>query len=276
MTKIYIFLIFLLLPLALRSQEDIYIGKKYTLYSDALQEERIYWIHIPENYDQNETKTYPVIYLLDGDSFFHSLVGISKTLSSGKGRYLPPSIIVGVLNTDRTRDLTPTASAAGRDGKISPGATAQGGGSEIFNRFLTGELRMVIDSTYRTSGHNMLIGHSYAGLFTLNTFFHHTDLFDTYLAIDPSLWWDQGRLSKEAAALTKGKDFTGKSLYIGIASKKRTDRVDIHLDKTNYLLSEVLPQAENLRFYNKLFPEESHGTVPIPAIYDGIKQLFGK
>ena len=122
----------------------------------------------------------------------------------------------------------------------------------------------------------MLIGHSYAGLFTLNTFLRHTELFDTYLAVDPSLWWDQGKLSQEAAAWVEGKDFTGKSLYIGVASKKRTDRVDIHLNKVNHLLTEVLPQAKNLRFFYKSFPEENHGTVAIPGIYDGIKQLFGK
>ena len=197
---------------------------------------------------------YPVVYLLDGDSFFHSLVGIRKTLASGRGKYLPPCIIVGVLNTDRTRDFTPTASAAGRDGKISIDAIPQGGGSEAFSKFLTEELRPAIDSAYRTNGWNMLIGHSYAGLFTLNTFLRHTELF----------------------ALIEGKDFAGKSLYIGVASKKRTDRVDIHLDKVSYLLSEVLPQAENLRFFSKSFPDENHGTVAVPGIYDGIKQLFGK
>ena len=101
----------------------------------------------------------------------------------------------------------------------------------------------------------MLIGHSYAGLFTLNTFLRHTELFDTYLAVDPSLWWDQGKLSQEAATWVEGKDFTGKSLYIGVASKKRTDRVDIHLNKVNHLLTEVLPQANNLRFFHKSFPE---------------------
>lgn len=185
-----------------------------------------------------------MIYLLDGDSFFHSLVGISKTFSTVRGKFLPQSIIIGVLNVDRTRDLTPTASAAGRDGKIAPGAIPQGGGSETFSRFLTGELRAVIDSTYRTNGKNMLIGHSYAGLFTLNTFLRHTERFDTYLAVDPSLWWDQGKLAEEADALIEGKDFAGKSLYIGVASKKRTDRVDIHLNKVNHLLTEVLPQAE--------------------------------
>ena len=276
MNRIKILLIFLLLPLTLRSQGDIFIGKKQSLYSTALQENRNYWIHLPENYGQDTTQTYPVVYLLDGDSFFHSLVGISKTFSTVRGKFLPQSIIIGVLNVDRTRDLTPTASAAGRDGKIAPGTIPQGGGSETFSRFLTGELRAVIDSVYRTNGKNMLIGHSYAGLFTLNTFLRHTELFDMYLAVDPSLWWDQGKLSEEAETWIEGKDFTGKSLYIGVASKKRTDRVDIHLNKVNHLLTEVLPQAENLRFFSKSFPEENHGTVAIPGIYNGIKQLYGK
>ncbi len=276
MIKTYLLIICLLLPLTMRSQEDICIGKGYTLYSDVLQEERAYWVHLPESYGQDTTKTYPVIYLLDGKSFFHSLVGISKTLASGMGKYLPPSIIVGVLSTDRTRDFTPTPSAAERNGKIPPNAIPQGGGSEIFSRFLTEELRSAIDNAYRTNGENMLIGHSYAGLFTVNTFLHHTELFDTYLALDPSLWWDQGRLSEEAAELIEGKDFTRKSLYIGVASKKRTDRVDIHLNRVNHLLTEILPQAHNLRFFTRSFPEENHGTIAIPGMYDGIKQLFGK
>ncbi len=276
MTKVYIVLFFLLLPLIMRSQEEICIGKKHTLYSTVLQEERTYWVHLPENYQQEAAQNYPVIYLLDGDSYFHALVGIHKALASGRGKFMPPSIMVGILNTDRTRDLTPTASAAGRDGKVTPEAKQQGGGGKIFTTFLTEELRSVIDSTYRTNGQNMLIGHSYGGLFTLNTFLRHTQLFDVYLALDPSLWWDQGRLCKEAESLIQGKDFTGKSLYVGVATKKRTDRVDIHHNTVNYLLEEILPQAENLRYYSKSFPEENHGTVVIPGIYDGIKQLFGQ
>ena len=201
MSRTHILLIFLLLPLTLRSQEDICIGKELVLYSTVLQEERSYWIHLPEHYNMDTKQRYPVVYLLDGDSFFHSLVGIRKTLASGRGKYLPPCIIVGVLNSDRTRDFTPTASAAGRDGKISIDAIPQGGGSEAFSKFLTEELRPAIDSAYRTNGWNMLIGHSYAGLFTLNTFLRHTELFDTYLAVDPSLWWDQGRLVREAEAV---------------------------------------------------------------------------
>ena len=112
MIRIQFFLIFLLLPLTMRSQEDICIGKRYSLDSAFLQEERDYWIYLPQNYDRDTTQNYPVIYLLDGGSFFHSLVGISQTLSTVKGKYLPSCIIAGVISTDRTRDFTPTASAA--------------------------------------------------------------------------------------------------------------------------------------------------------------------
>lgn len=269
-------ILLLLLPLTMWSQEDICIGKKHTLYSDILQEERQYWVHLPESYGQDTTQTYQVIYLLDGDSFFHPLVGISKALGSGRGRSLPASIIVAILNTDRTRDLTPTASAAGRDGKIAPDAKLQGGGGETFSRFLTVELRNTIDSAYRTNGRNMLIGHSYGGLFTLNMFLKHTRLFDTYLALDPSLWWDQGRLATEAPALIEKTDFTGKSLYIGVATRPRPDRPNaVHLDR-NVLLSEILPQAKGLRFFSRSFPEENHGSIPVPGMYDGIKQLYAK
>lgn len=175
--------------------------------------------------------------------FFHSLVGISQTLSTVKGKYLPSCIIAGVISTDRTRDFTPTASAAGRSGKTSPGTIPQGGGSETFSRFLTEELRSVIDSTYRTNGLNMLIGHSYSGLFTVNTFLRHTELFDIYLALDPSLWWDQGKLAEEAASLIQGKDFTGKSLYIGVASQNGL---------TGWIFTSTRSTISYRRYYRKL------------------------
>lgn len=276
MTKIYVLAIFLLFPLYLCGQEDICIGKEYKMYSAVLQEERVYWVHLPKEYNLDETSTYPVVYLLDGESFFHSLVGICKTLTSGRGRYLPPSILVGVISTERARDFTPTASAAGRDGKIAVNSVSEGGGAEAFNSFLTSELRSAIETTYRTNGSNTLVGHSYAGLFTLNTFLCHTGLFDYYLAVDPSLWWDNGKLVEESNSLISGKDFSGKRLYIGFSTKKRTDRTDIHQLKVNAFLSEILPQAASLHFYSKSFPEENHGTVALPGIYDGIKQLFGK
>lgn len=267
-------LIFLLLPLTMWGQEDICIGKQFFIQSTVLNEERTYWVHVPDAYNRDKEHRFPVIYLLDGDSFFHSLVGMNKMFSRGKRKDMASFIIVGILNTDRTRDLTPTASAAGRDGKVLPDAIVQGGGGDLFARFLTEELRSVIDNSFRTNGKNMLVGHSFGGLFVLNTFLKYTDLFDTYLAVDPSLWWDEGRLAREAAGLIHGKDFTGKNLYIGLATKPRPDRININQREANTLFSEVLPQAQGLRFFYQSFPRETHGTVAVPGIYDGIRQLF--
>ena len=274
MNRNLIILLFLLTPLCLWSQEDICIGKQYTLDSKVLHEKRSYWVHLPDNYDKNSKETYPVIYLLDGDSFFKAMVGMTHVLCSGRGKRMPEHIIVGVLNTDRTRDLTPTASAAGRDGKISPGAAVEGGGSKNFSKFLTGELRHAVDSAFRTNGHNVLIGHSYGGLFTMYTFLNHPELFDTYIAIDPSLWWDQAKLAKSAGSLIAGKDFTGKNLFVGTATKKRTDRVITHFYDADHLLSTTLPQVKGLHYFLKDFPDDTHGTVAIPGFYYGLMQLF--
>lgn len=276
MTKKYLFLIFLLLPLHLWSQEDISIGKKYSIYSTILQEERDFWIHLPDNYNPADTLSYPVIYLLDGELFFHSLVGISKTISSSKNKFLPESIIVGVISKDRTKDMTPVASTIGRNGKSDFFETPQGGGSERFNQFLTEELRDKIQSEYKTNGKNTLVGHSYAGLFTLNTFLKHTVDFDKYIIIDPSLWWNGGSFMEEAKSIFSQKSFEGKDLYIAIASKERKDRDNTHVENAKLFFNTILPKAKNLFFVTKLFPEENHGTIGIPGIYDGLKQLYNK
>ena len=110
----YIFLILLLLPLTMRSQEDICIGKKQSLHSAVLNEERNYWIHLPSGYEQDTTKRYPVIYLLDGDSFFHSLVGISRTFTTVRGKYLPESIIIGVAGAGQEIKTRPFQLVTGR------------------------------------------------------------------------------------------------------------------------------------------------------------------
>lgn len=274
MAKIKILIIFLLLPFVVRSQEDVCIGKEYSIFSETLNEERSFWVHLPEKYMEFSDRSYSVIYLLDGDMYFHALVGFVNAYSKGRGANKDEYIIVGVLNTDRTRDFTLTATTRGRDGKLGFFDKPQGGGSEQFLSFLKKELKEEINKTYRTNKQNILIGHSYAGLFTLDTFLRHHDEFEVYIAIDPSLWWDGGRLVDEARTMLSKNDFEGKSLYLGFASQKRSDRVDIHLEKANYFIEEVLPQAKNLYFKYKLFPEETHGTIAIPGIYDGFKQLL--
>jgi len=278
MKRFGLFFSFFFLTGFLFAQEDICIGKQYKMRSVLLQEEREYQVYLPPSYhsDSGKEKTYPVIYLLDGESFFQTLVAIHRSFSRGRQSRMPESIIVGIINTDRTRDLTPSQSASRRDGTTQEGDKAVGGGSELFLRFLLEELRETIDKTYRTSGKNTLIGHSFGGLFAVNTLLKHTDAFDTYVALDPSMWWDRAKLAGEAEGILKTNQFTNKTLYIGVARAMRPDRQYIHLDVMDSFLEERLPAAakNGLKYYLKQFPDENHGSIPLPGMIDALKQIY--
>ena len=279
MKKLYIILfiqIGWIFPLSAQKQDSIYIGTRHTLFSEILNEERKYWIYVPETKAGEKGKAYPVLYLLDGDSFFHSVVGFTRFFSSSKTSNLPPCIVVAVLNTNRTRDFTPTSSAARRDGSIQPGDTPKGGGMKAFYRFLTEELRPEIEKKVSANGRNFLVGHSYAGLFTLQVLLDYPESFDTFMAIDPSLWWDQGIYLKQAKREAHKKDFTGKQLYVAFATQQRPNVKLNQFSLADSLKVNIIPDMENqhLHVIYKKFPEEMHGTVALPGIFDGIKSLF--
>lgn len=257
-------------------QSTISIGTSHTLFSQILNEERTYWIYEPEGYSPEDSKSYPVLYLLDGDSFFHSVVGFTRFFASSRISNLPPCIVVAVLNTDRTRDFTPTSSAARRDGTLSVKDQPQGGGAEQFYRFITEELRLEVEKKTSSNRPHFLVGHSYAGLFTLHTLLNHPESFDAYIAIDPSLWWDQGVILKEAQQKVFNRDFSQKQLYVAFATKQLPEAKLVQFSLADSLKEKVIPAMEkqHLQVVCRKFPEEVHGTVALPGIFDGLKSLF--
>jgi len=260
------------------AQEMISIGTKHRIFSSGLNEEREYWVYLPPSYDAAETpdKNYPVIYLIDGEMYFHALTAIHCTYSRGRMPMMPECIVIGVVNTDRTRDLTPTRSAYDRNGQLREDGQTSGGGGEQFLAYLTDELRPAIDETFRSNGENFLLGHSYGGLFTLHTMTYHTDAFDKYIALDPSLWWDNAALAQVCSDRYAEMDFTGKELYIGVATKPRPGRETIHRGTLGGYVGKTIPQAiqNGLVFHYKEFPEDTHGTLPMPGFMDAFKAVF--
>ncbi len=257
------------------AQQTITIGTQHTLFSKILNEERAYWIYVPET---EPGKQYPVLYLLDGDVFFHSVVGFTRLFASSKVSTLTPCIVVAVLNTDRERDMTPTASTALRDGTLASNAQPKGGGAELFYRFLMEELRPEIEKGKPFNGQNMLVGHSYAALFTMHVLLSHPEAFQTYIAIDPSLWWDQGYIMGKAETIAQQTDYTGRQLYVAFGTKPRPDKVLINNTIMNTFLEIIIPQMQhrNLRVMWRKFETETHGTIAIPGFYDALKSLFLK
>ncbi|WP_460935157.1 alpha/beta hydrolase-fold protein [Spirosoma humi] len=272
-------LLMIAIPTQSRGQSStLVLGQKRSLHSAILGEERHYWVHVPASYGNAKysTQTYPVVYLLDGDSHFHSLTGINQFLSKGPYARMPEMIIIGILNTDRTRDLTPTHADLQSFNGLSASFPNSGGG-ENFLRFLTQELLPTIESAYRTNGYQILIGHSFGGLTVMNTFLKHTEVFNAYVAIDPSMWWDQERLLRTVPDAFQKDRFAGRNLYVSLAHKEHTaiDTTTEHtraIQKLANLLQKTAPK--NLRWKYQYFADEDHGSVPLASALYALKFIF--
>lgn len=260
----------------------IYIGKVDSLFSQVLNENRKIWIHVPSTSSKTKTK-YPVIYLLDGDIHFSSVVGLVDQLSKANGNSLcPEMIIVAIPNTDRTRDLTPSfVKNVFGDSTFS----RTSGGSENFTKFISEELILYIDANYPTAPNRTLIGHSFGGLFAINTLIHHPDLFTNYIAIDPSLWWDNQKMLKNASLIFNSDKLNKKSLYIAIANTmaegmdlksvaKDTTATTVHVRSILKFEDFIKDSESGLSFESKFYPTDDHISVPLIAEHDAIRWMF--
>ncbi|MBG7631359.1 MAG: alpha/beta hydrolase, partial [Bacteroidetes bacterium] len=203
------------------------------------------------------------------------------------GHYLPDMILIGISNnTNRTRDLTTSQIKMRRGAEMDQDT----GGADNFTQFIEKELIPFIDSKYRTAPYRTLIGHSYAGLFTINMLINHTHLFNNYIAIDPSLDWDNQKLLLEAKEKLQTENFKGKSLFVSLAAEQLhmwDEKVTINNimeDTSEFSLfgrsivefsNFAAAQKQNgLNFSWKVYPEDLHGTVPLPSMMDGMVFLF--
>lgn len=275
--KKYIIISFILMSYLSNAQESFEIGKKYRLYSDILKEERSFWVHLPKDYNQFEQEKYPVAYVLDGETQFQQVVSTEAFLSKGMYASIPQMIVVGIINTDRTRDLTPSHAPIQRIER--KGASFEtSGGADKFHRFLEHELQPFINKAFRTSNYNLLIGHSFGGLFSIYSLIHHPNTFQAYFAIDPSLWWNNNEMLKEAETNLHTGYFKGKSLYVAMAHNPPTarDTSTNHPRAIERFTKHILTQksSNQLRWNWKFYERYDHGTVVLPSVFDAFKYLF--
>lgn len=263
--------------------QSIVIGKTDSIQSKLLGEQRKIWVHVPDGVNQN----YPVVYVLDGAGHFSSVVGMMQQLSSVNGNTMcPQMIVVGIKNTDRTRDFTPTHVDADPSMMLDSIFAKTSGGGENFIAFIEKELMPHIESKYPTAPYKMLIGHSFGGLMVMQAFTHHTDLFNSYICIDPSMWWDNQKLLKETQKVLAEKKFDGKSLYLGIANtmEEGIDLIEVENDTSNdskhirsilALQSSFEKNTKNgLKYRGKYYPDDTHGSVPLITEYDALRFFF--
>ncbi|MEJ0032808.1 MAG: alpha/beta hydrolase-fold protein [Bacteroidota bacterium] len=251
------------------------IGRKESLDSKLLNESRAYWVYVPPSASKPGVKL-PVLYVLDGDAHFHSVSGLIQILGTGVNgtKVVPEMIVVAIPNTDRTRDLTPSH-AETMMGRREEFLLTSGGGSK-FLKFIKDELIPHIDQRYPTNSYRTLIGHSFGGITAINALYTIPETFDSYISIDPSLWWDNQLLLKQADSMLKTKDYSNKSLFIGQANTLDPgETTNEHFGSIKQYV-EVLEKNKQsgLRWSYKYYPEDSHGSVPFISEYDGMRFIF--
>jgi predicted alpha/beta superfamily hydrolase len=286
----YLFFIWsiVLITVSCTNKKDnrITIGKTDSLYSDVLKEQRKVLVYVPTSYEHSDTsRHYPVMYLLDGESHFHSVTGVLDRLTEND--ICPEMIVIAIPNTDRSRDLTPTHSTRLPTGESEDFLKTTGGG-EQFTRFIETELIPYVQKHYRTAPYRVLVGHSFGGLLTINTLINHPDLFDSYLAIDPSLWWDNRKLLLHSDTVLRQKKFNRKTLFVSVANTMtpEMDTLRVNADTTGNTvhIRSIIRFAKNvqlnksrngLNFAWKYYPDDDHGSVPLISEYDGLRFMFG-
>jgi uncharacterized protein len=228
--------------------------------SAVLGEQRRYSVWLPDGYEASRER-YPVLFLLDGPRHFSYVTGMVDYLS----RYaeaITPAIVVDIEQQHRGRDMTPTPD------KQNPNDS---GGADRFLEFLAKELVPHIQSSYRTKTPLVLWGYSLSGLFAFHALLSKPDLFGAYILASPAIWWDDSLLVRRAAAFFKQRASLNRKMFFAVGAKER-QAVQDYFNRMTRILHESTPKgfAATLR----RFEGEEHGTICIPATYNGLKEVL--
>jgi predicted alpha/beta superfamily hydrolase len=245
--------------LAVQAGEPISIGESYTIDSSVMSEKREILISLPESYDKNKDRKYPVLYLLDGASHFHQSTGIARWLSESASQ-IPDLIIVGVPNTNRWRDLSPTPAQDG-----SPQ------GAEKFMAFFEQELMPYIDKQYRTAPYQILSGHSMAGMFGLNVLATKPDLFDAFVLMSPWLLSQDPKTSvlTKSIKFIKSKTQLSKFVYVTLG-----DEPDLRPSFAELVKAMEQHAPKNFVWKSNVVEGASHMSVVGSSVNDGLQAVF--
>jgi predicted alpha/beta superfamily hydrolase len=222
----------------------------FTLATTAPAETRHINVYTPPGYDTS-TDRYPVLYMLDGglqEDFPHVAKAVDEGIRAGE---IQPLILVGIENTERRRDMTgPTT--VDSDKAIAPRV----GGSAVFRAFIAKQLMPEIGRRYRVNGRRGIIGESLAGLFAVECFLLEPDLFDTVIAISPSLWWDNGALLREAPTLLSNQRQSARRLYLASADE---DNIAPNVERLADILTSEHPEGLDWLYVRR--PDLHHDTI---------------
>ncbi|MES2860608.1 MAG: alpha/beta hydrolase-fold protein [Pseudomonadota bacterium] len=242
----------------------IVIGQSYRLASTLLGQDREINVWLPPGYGE-AGRRYPVLYVLDGgqDQDFHHISGLVQLGTvNGTTRDI---IVVGVATIDRRNELALRTS----DPELVAAYPTQGE-SARFRSFLAEEVVPFVETQFATDGTSTLMGESLAGLFVVEALLKQPDLFDAYVAVSPSLWWDDGELAGQAGTLLRAHPNAGKTLILSLEGDRAETDPTIRSLVEGFNVSG--PNGWTLILDPR--PTETHATIYHGAALDAVRRLY--
>jgi predicted alpha/beta superfamily hydrolase len=239
--------------------------KTFSLKSTVLGEDRNILVRTPIGYETNKV-SYPVLYMTDGDAHMgHTASTIEFLTRNGR---IPDLIVVGVTNTDRTRDLTPAKSTNKNAAGELQFPTA--GGADNFLKFFETELIPEIEKEYRVQPYRILAGHSFGGLFVIHAMITKTRLFNSYVAVSPSLQWEDFEALKRAEEFLKNQKELRVTLYTSLGLEP--GRIGESFDRFKEVLSKT--SIKGFAWQAEQMSDEDHGSVVLRSHYFGLRKIY--
>ena len=244
------------------------------IQSEELAEKRILNIYLPNGYTQNDSDKYPVIYLLDGsaDEDFIHIVGLVQFNNFDWINQVPKSIVVGIASVDRERDFTfPTTIPKQKE------AFPKAGHSDKFISFIEKELQPYIESNYRANNDKTIIGQSFGGLLTTEILLKKPSLFNRYIIVSPSLWWDHGSLLNQNTGILTENATQQTDIYIGVGKEGLTPtEIPRVMEVDANLLADKIKgmKSEKLNVFFDYLPDENHATILHQAVSNAFRLLY--
>lgn len=249
------------------------LGTIEEIQSVELSEKRILNIYLPEGYNKSDTIKYPIVYLLDGsaDEDFIHIVGLYQFNSFPWIDRVPKSIVVGIATVDRRRDFTyPTTIEKDKIKYPTTGKSAK------FLSFLEHELQPFIEKNYKASSSKTIIGQSLGGLLVTEILLTKPALFNQYIIVSPSLWWDNGSLLKKSSKILLANFKQKVDVYIGVGKEGLAPGDNPHvMEVDGNLLAEKIKstKSKSVKVLFDYLPQEDHATILHPAVFNALRYL---
>jgi len=239
--------------------------ERIVIKSQVLGEERVVLVRTPAGYARGAER-FPVLYMTDGDAHIQHTSGTVSFLA--RNARMPEMIVVGITNTDRTRDLTPT-----RVERLPGNPNVQfptSGGADKFLKFIETELIPHIESKYRTQPYRAFAGHSLGGLFAVHAMLARPELFNSYIAVSPSLQWDNFVLIDRAKEFFKNRKEYDRTLFVTLGNEPGDigDAFGMFRDELQR------QQVKGFAWEAVRYDDEDHGSVVLRSHYAGLRKIY--